>query len=158
MSSELSSSMPQSSELELGDSAMDVDPIKEEETAPPTEEKPKRKKRRRLCEECGEKEAAERKKQRKFAWTEKNRPAFEKCQTTRKLKQAVEQAKKLLGSILLEETLEGSNEDLAHRKELATSVLHSSTAAYEEFVQKLQKNKKSTNEKSSEETTVESTQ
>jgi transcriptional regulator NrdR family protein len=66
----------------------------------PADTKPKRK-RRRLCDECGEREALEKKKQRQFKWTEKNAAAFEKCQTVRRLNQAVEKAKKELASLLL---------------------------------------------------------
>lgn len=75
-----------------------------------TGRKANKSKRKRLCDECGEKEAAEKKRQRKFNWTEKNRPAFEKCQATRRHRQAVETARKQLAQELVKELVEGKTE------------------------------------------------
>lgn len=104
-------------------------------------EKKTRKRKRKLCEACQQAEAVEKKKQRKFTWTEKNRPAFEKCQKTRKLKQAVEQAKKEFGLLLVEELNQMStngmiSDELRDKKTEAQNKLNSAQAEYSSFIEK----------------------
>ncbi len=130
---EEASSSSSSASCEEEQPSMEVDQTKAEASSS-SEEKPKRKKRKRLCEECAEKEAVEKKRQRKFQWTEKNKPAFEKCQATRKLKQAVEQAKKALGLIMVDEVTHGPSEELEKKKAEATALLKEASAALDVFI------------------------
>jgi hypothetical protein len=83
----------------MTDSLKQEDDVSMNLSSPPL----KKDKRKSASSEDSEEEKAPRKKrQRNFQWTEKNKTSFEKCQTVRALKQAVERQKKELGLTLID--------------------------------------------------------